>query len=89
MVDSYGHNIPGYDTALSQGGTQLGTGYTPVTFGSSLLTAGEHFAVTPENYDKCNFGYWENPISHTIAARTIVAFAPVTHTAVNTGSGCP
>jgi hypothetical protein len=70
-VDQNGNAITGYWTVLSSStGTQISTGFTPVTF--SALTTGTTYSVTLGSYGSCTFSHWEDN-SNTNAARSFTA----------------
>jgi hypothetical protein len=85
-VDSSNNPISGYYTTLSQSGIVVQTGYTPVTFNG--LSAGQVYAVDPQDYGGCNFNHWADTLS-TTASRSFTATSGVqVFTAIYSGT-CP
>src|SRR3989475_3032807 len=74
--DSQGHTITGYNVVLAQGGTTVGTGYSPVTF---TLTSGTQYSVSASSYGTFVFDHWldtgstVNPRTISITANTVIA----------------
>src|SRR3989442_1469113 len=73
--DSQGHTITGYNVVLAQGGTTVGTGYSPVTF---TLTSGTQYSVSASSYGTFVFDHWldtgstVNPRPISITANTVI-----------------
>jgi hypothetical protein len=68
-----GNSLGGMYVILEQGGTVLGTGFTPVTFPS--LSSGQTYQVVAENYGQYTFSQWStgdtsNPTSITLSGST-------------------
>ena len=79
-VNQNGQAITGYWAVLyNSAGTQLTTGFTPVTF--SGLTAGTAYGVSVSSYGACTFSHWQDNGS-TNAMRAFTAASTQTFTGV-------
>jgi hypothetical protein len=71
-VDTNGNPLAGYYVGLWQGGSLIGSSFTPATF--SALTIGQVYSLTPENYGGCSFVEWTD--GSVAAPRSFVATGP-------------
>jgi Spherulation-specific family 4 len=78
-VDQDGTTLSGYYTTLSQGGSQVGTGFTPATFPT---TAGQTYAVKVSNYGSCSFTSWQDTGSTSSLRTFTAASSALAYTAV-------
>src|SRR5947209_19179254 len=73
--DSQGSTITGYNVILTQSGTTVATGYSPVTF---TLTSGTQYSVSASSYGTYVFDHWldtgstVNPRPLSITAHTVI-----------------
>src|SRR2546422_489444 len=89
--DSQGHTITGYNVVLTQGGTTVGTGFSPVTF---TLTSGTQYSVSASSYGTFVFDHWldtgstVNPRTISITANTVItAVYRISAISLNPSSG--
>src|SRR2546422_811720 len=73
--DSQGHTITGYNVVLTQGGTTVASGFSPVTF---TLTSGTQYSVSASSFGTFVFDHWldtgstVNPRPISITANTVI-----------------
>jgi hypothetical protein len=67
-VDQNGNPLAGYYTALWQGGSAVGSGFTPMTFSTM---PGHPYSIVAESYGSCTFTEWSD--GSLYAQRTFVA----------------
>jgi len=72
-VDMAGAPFPGFFTTISEGGTVVGTGFTPTTF---VGTVGTTYTVETQDFIPYLFGNWED--GSTIAARDVTLSSDTT-----------
>ena len=75
-VDMTGTSFPGFFTTVSEGGTVVGTGFTPMTFAG---TGGATYTVETQDFVPFLFSNWED--GSTIAARDVTLSSDTTVTA--------
>jgi len=75
-VDMAGAPFPGFFTTIHEGGTVVGTGFTPTTF---VGTVGTTYTVETQDFLPYLFGNWED--GSTIAARDVTLSSDTTVTA--------
>jgi hypothetical protein len=79
-----GNTLSGMWTVMSQGGTTIATGFSPVTF---TLQAGTQYTVSVGDYQDTIFYQWDN--DSTTRARTISISSATTITALYTSQANP
>jgi len=75
-VDMAGTTLPGFFTTISEGGTVVGTGFTPMTFIGIIDTT---YTVETQDFIPWLFGNWED--GSTISARDVTLSSDTTVTA--------
>jgi hypothetical protein len=73
-----GGTLNGFWTTLSQGGSTVGTGFTPATF---TVNSGQQYTATVSNYGVWRFDHWEDNGS-TNQSRVVSITSDTTLTAV-------
>src|SRR5438445_524867 len=53
--DTSGATLTGYNTALSQNGVTVASGFTPATF---TLNNGQSYSLVVDGYGSCSFDHW-------------------------------
>jgi hypothetical protein len=71
-VDEAGNTISGYYTTLSQGGSQVQSGFSPAQFS---LDAGETYEVSVADYDNYVFSRWDD--GSTSRTRSVSTTEPI------------